>query len=125
MKKVKQPAVTWRRLDPDKISAGVAIVAAALGQEVTSPRKARSEADLECALAPYCAFAAFTLYCGAFDYEIKKNPTNRELIDVAVDFLRAVGEATAGDEIRLRTGLINIQKGRLATQINKKIGSRK
>jgi hypothetical protein len=98
---------SWRRLDPDKVRGGVAIVARHAGLVVKSVRGLATKEELEKALAPYCCFAELTLLAGAFDYPKTDTPTNAQVIEVMIDFLRAVGQATAKDEILLRTAMLS------------------
>ncbi len=100
----------WKTLDAEKVRSGVAIVADHLGFVVESPRGKNSIDDLERALKPYQVFAELTLQCGAFDYPVTKKPSGVQIVTVMIDFLRAVGEADAGDEIKLKTALLELEQ---------------
>jgi hypothetical protein len=113
----------WKTLDPSQILAGVAIVAAATGREVRSPRGYTSAEDLEDRLAPYATFAEVTLMAGAFDYRKTPEPTNALVIGVMIDFLRSIGAADASDELRLRSALLAPQNQELAEALRHKAGA--
>lgn len=113
----------WKTLDPSKIRVGIALVAAAIGREVRSPRGYTSVKDLEDRLAPYSAFAELTLMAGAFDYPKTPEPTNALVVAVTLDFLRAVGAASSSDEFRLRSALLGPPNQELAAALREKAGS--
>lgn len=102
--------MSHERLDPEKIRAGVAVCAAGLGRSVVSVRDHTNVDDLAAALEPYQLLADLTLQAGAFGYPRKEAPSEDEVIDVMLDFLRAVGEATPEDVQRLRMALTTPHK---------------
>lgn len=121
--KARRPG-QWQTLDPKKIRGGLELVAAAIGRELRSPRGYSSVDDLEDRLAPYSAFAELTLMVGAFDYPKKVKPTNALVIEVMIDFLRAIGAATVDDELRLRSALLAPRDPEIAGALRNKAGAR-
>lgn len=95
-----------RKLDPEKIRAGVAACAAGLGVPVVSVRNQASAGELRAACAPYMALAALTLEAGAFGYARLDNASDDDVLEVMIEFLRATEEVSPEEAARMRCALV-------------------
>lgn len=101
---MKQKAV---KLDPAKVRVAVDSTARAMGVKLRPFCACADAAEVDENLGPYEAFARITLLAGAFDYPRNENPTGRQLTEVVMDLLYAVGEANSSHVVRLRTAMID------------------
>lgn len=120
-KRPRAAAPFWKSLPADKVLRGAVACAKALDMPLISVRGLTSE-QLDDAITPWWMFAKLTLSVGAFDYPVNDDPTVAQVMHVMLDFLRCTGEATASDDLKIRTAMIGRLPPHLAEALNKKCG---